>query len=120
MFGFGIVRLRNIVIHSLPRSYQIKLQTVSHLRNARPVAFIRIDFTDFGLEHMLRRRSLTIADPPWSHTGRLYTSIVPICRLDINDPESLLFEATMFDFLPTDDEEATIEADGGPMSEEDE
>ena len=65
---------------------------------------------------MLGDGTLTIANPPWSHTGRLYTSIVPVCMLDVQDPSTLLFEATMFDFLPTEAEEATIEADGGPMS----
>ena len=75
------------------------------------------------MEHMVGDGTLVIANPPWSHTGRLYSSIVPICRLDVQDPSTLLFEATMFDFLPTEAdflpteaEEATIEADGGPMS----
>ena len=72
------------------------------------MAYIRVEFTEYGLQYMQETRDLYIASGKWNSTGRMMCHIVPDCLLDRSDPASRLFTAVAFDHLPDDDEEASI------------
>ena len=72
------------------------------------MAYIRVEFTEYGLQYMQENRDLYIASGKSNSTGRMMCHIVPDCLLARSDPSSRLFTAVAFDHLPDDDEEASI------------
>ena len=72
------------------------------------MAYIRVEFTEYGLQYMQENKDINIATGKWNNTGRMLCHIVPDCLLDRSDPSTRLFTAVAFDHLPDDDEEASI------------